>query len=238
MMAGTADGRELVRLEKVNMIFPPTLSGASPISVLHGTDLAVNCGELVLVEGCSGAGKTTLLGVAGLLWRPTSGRVIFLQQEVGSESSSWRNRLRRQHLGFVFQNFQLFERMPAWESVALGLRIRGVSGVRCRQLAGEVMERLGLRGRENHRSEQLSGGEQQRVAVARAVCADPDLVIADEPLSNADPRSAELILRLLNDSRECGAGLLVASHDPRFRTMADRVLELSVPDRTDAGDPR
>jgi putative ABC transport system ATP-binding protein len=228
MMAGTADGRELVRLEKVNMIFPPTLSGASPISVLHGTDLTVNRGELVLVEGCSGAGKTTLLGVAGLLWRPTSGRVIFLQQEVGSESSSWRNRLRRQHLGFVFQNFQLFERMPAWESVALGLRIRGVSGVRCRQLAGEVMERLGLRGRENHRSEQLSGGEQQRVAVARAVCADPDLVIADEPLSNADPESARLIIDLLEVLRAEGAGLLVASHDPLFREKAHQRLVLGV----------
>lgn len=236
MMTRTTDGAELVRLERVSKVFPPTAPGSPPVTVLHGADVAVSRGELVLVEGFSGAGKTTLLGVAGLLWRPTSGRVFFLGRDVAGDSPAWRNRLRRRHLGFVFQNFQLFERMPAWESIVLPLRVRGVSGPQCRRRARVLMDRLGLGGRENHRTEQLSGGEQQRISVARALSADPDLVVADEPISNADPRSAELILRLLDDSRRSGAGLLVASHDPRFRKMADRRLELLVPDSGGEGD--
>ncbi len=219
-------GSELVRLDRVTRAFPPTTAGADPVTVLHGADLVVARGELVLVEGCSGSGKTTLLGLAGLLWRPTSGRVLFLQRDVSNDSAAWRNRLRRRHVGFVFQNYQLFERMPAWESVALPLRIRGLSGAQCRRRAGTLIGTLGLAGRENHRTEQLSGGEQQRVAVARALAAEPDLVLADEPLSNADPRSAELILQLLGLARQRGAGLLVASHDTRFREIADRRMEL------------
>lgn len=227
MTAPATAGAELVRLEGVTRVFRPTTSGADPVTVLHGADLVVSRGELVLVEGCSGAGKTTLLGLAGLLWRATSGRVFFLQRDVSNDSAAWRNRLRRRHVGFVFQNYQLFERMPAWESVALPLRVRGLSGQQCRRRAVTLMDTLGLAGRENHRTEQLSGGEQQRVAVARALATEPDLVLADEPLSNADPRSAELILQLLGLARQRGAGLLVASHDTRFREIADRRMELS-----------
>lgn len=227
MTAPATAGAELVRLEGVTRVFQPTISGADPVTVLHGADLVVSRGELVLVEGCSGAGKTTLLGLAGLLWRATSGRVFFLQRDVSNDSAAWRNRLRRRHVGFVFQNYQLFERMPAWESIALPLRVRGLSGQQCRRRAVTLMDTLGLAGRENHRTEQLSGGEQQRVAVARALATEPDLVLADEPLSNADPRSAELILQLLGLARQRGAGLLVASHDTRFREIADRRMELS-----------
>jgi predicted ABC-type transport system involved in lysophospholipase L1 biosynthesis ATPase subunit len=134
--------------------------------------------------------------------------------------------LRRRHLGFVFQDSQLFERMTAWESIALPLRIRGASSRSCRQRAGELLEALGLSGRAEQRTEQLSGGEQQRVAVARALAASPDLLIADEPLSGADPDSADLIAGLLDQARRNGAGLLVASHHPLFRERAHRRVVL------------
>jgi len=219
---------ELVRLDGVSKSFPSTAAGQEPVTVLNGASLSVERGRLVLVEGCSGAGKSTLLGLAGLLWRPTAGTVSFLGREVSRDSAGWRNRLRREHLGFVFQNYQLFEKMPAWESIALPLRVRGLSAGRCRRRADFLMERLGLAGRGDHTTGQLSGGEQQRVAVARAVAASPALVIADEPLSNADPESARLIIDLLEALRAVGTGLLVASHDPLFREIAHRRLVLGV----------
>lgn len=225
-MPGTAAFNDIVRLEKVVKTFPAPLSGDPPVTVLGGADLVLRPGEMVLVEGCSGSGKTTLLGLAGLLWRPTAGRVYWKGREVSNDSAAYRNRLRRRHIGFVFQDYLLFERMPAWESIALPLRVSGISTSQCRKRALHLMARLGLRGREHHRTEQLSGGEQQRVAVARAVAASPDLIIADEPLSNADPRSASLILSLLDEARRGGAGLLVASHDHRFRDAAHHRLRL------------
>ncbi len=237
-MGGIAPGKELVRLQGVTKTFPPPVSGAPGVRVLDEVDLVVHGGELALVQGCSGSGKSTLLGLAGLLWRPTRGRVFFLGQEVSDDSSAYRNRLRRIHVGFIFQNYHLFERMPAWESVALPLRVLGFSGAECRRRAEELLARLDLEGRANHRSEQLSGGEQQRVAVARALSTAPDLVIADEPLSNADPRSAELIVSLLIMGCSSGSGLLVASHDQRFRNLAARRLELTIPDAAQNGDFR
>lgn len=220
-MTQRTEDAELVRLEKVAMTFPSPAPGVPDVNVIGGVDLAVRSGQLVLVEGCSGSGKTTLLGLAGLLWRPSSGKVFWMGRDVRLDSQAYRNRLRRSSLGFVFQDYHLFERMPAWESVALPLRIRGWSAARCRRRALSLMARLGLEGRENHSTEQLSGGEKQRVAVARAVAPTPDLVIADEPLSNADPRSADLILSLFEEMRATGAGILVASHDRHFSETAD-----------------
>lgn len=221
--------QELVRLQGVSKTFPPPVAGAPGVTVLNGVDLSVHRGELVLVEGCSGSGKSTLLGLAGLLWRPTRGRVFFMGHEASADSSAFRNRLRRHHVGFIFQNYQLFERMPAWESIALPLRVRGWSGAECRSRAEELLAMLDLEGRADHRTEQLSGGEQQRIAVARALATDPDLLLADEPLSNADPRSAELILSLLSQVCRAGTGLLVASHDLRFRGSANQRLDLAHP---------
>lgn len=235
MITGTMADSDLIILEKVVKTFPPPVPGGPPITVLGGADLVVKRGELVLVEGCSGSGKTTLLGLAGLLWRPTVGRVLWKGRDVGRDSQVYRNRLRRQHLGFVFQDYHLFERMTAWESIALPLRVRGYSTAQCRKRALALMHRLGLEGRENHRTEQLSGGERQRIAVARAVSAAPDLIIADEPISNADPGSAELIRGLLDQSRTGGAGLLVASHDQRFRESAHRRLHLGGAGSTGGG---
>jgi len=216
----------LISLEQVAKVFPPPVSGTAPIRLFHGLDLAVSPGELVLVEGVSGSGKTTLLGMAGLLLRPDTGRVRFMGRDAGADSEGRRNLLRRQHLGFVFQDSQLFERMTAWESIALPLRIRGAATNSCRRRAVDLLDALGLAGRAEQRTEQLSGGEQQRVAVARALAASPDLVIADEPLSGADPASAGLIAELLADARGTGVGLLVASHHPLFRDSADRRIEL------------
>lgn len=221
---------ELVRLEQVTKRFAPARRGDPPITVPHRpTDLHVDRGELVVVEGSSGSGKSTMLGLAGLLWTPIAGRVLFLGCDANGVSAAYRNRLRRQHVGFSFQNYQLFERMPAWESVALPLLVRGEPGGTCRRRALELLGRLGMQGREYHRTEQLSGGEQQRVAMARALASEPDLVVADEPLSNADPVSAALIVSLLESCLAAGSGVLVASHDRRFSALARRRLDLESP---------
>jgi putative ABC transport system ATP-binding protein len=195
------------------------------LRVLQGVDLDVRRGEIAVLMGPSGSGKTTMLQIAGCMKRPTSGRVRVAGKDLSTADESQRLEARRQHLAFVFQNFQLVDALNAYENVALGLRLKR-QPVERNRIKG-MLETLGLGSKTHRRPGQLSGGEKQRVAIARALVGQPDVLLADEPTSQLDSNSTETVSDLLcQAARQLDAAVLLATHDPRLTRIADRVLTL------------
>ena len=197
------------------------------IDVLQGIDLAVGRGELVALVGVSGAGKSTLLHIAGLLERPDAGEVRILGEPTFGRRDRGRTRLRRDTIGFVYQFHHLLPEFAAVENVVLPMRLANVAKTAAEARARELLAGFGLADRLHHRPAQLSGGEQQRVAMARALANRPALVLADEPTGNLDEATAasvfEAFRRVL---KEADAGALIATHDRRLAATLDRVYEL------------
>lgn len=201
--------------------------GADLVRALDGVNLAVAGGEFVAVTGASGAGKSTLLHLLGGLDRPSSGRVLFDGVELGGLSDNELAELRRRRLGFVFQFFHLLPTLTAWENVAVPRLLDGVPLRRTRARALELLEQVGLADRAEHRPSELSGGEMQRTALARALVADPRVVLADEPTGNLDSKTGAGILDLLGDlAGQGGRTVVMVSHDPEAAGRADRVVHL------------
>jgi ABC-type lipoprotein export system ATPase subunit len=198
-------------------------SGRTARRVLDGLDLDLQLGELVAVVGPSGTGKSTLLHLAGGLDRPDAGEVAIAGQPLDGGSERALARLRARHLGFVFQAFHLVPELSGEENVRLAARY-GRRGAGAR-VAG-LIDTMGLRAVAASLPSQLSGGEQQRFAVARALVNDPTLVLADEPTGNLDSDSGATVLGLLRAAADAGRGVLVVTHDPAVTARADRVLEL------------
>ncbi|HVP40172.1 MAG TPA: ABC transporter ATP-binding protein [Candidatus Saccharimonadales bacterium] len=204
-----------------------TYPGAAPVHALRGVTCEVAPGEFCLVQGPSGSGKTTLLAIAGGLEPPSSGRVWVGGEEISALRGRWLREFRRACVGFVFQDFKLVDVLTAEENVALGLELRGWPGRAARQRGRELLERLGLGARGRAGVRQLSGGEKQRVAVARALAGGPQVLLADEPTANLDWESAREVVALTREvARERGATVLAVSHDARLARFADRVLRL------------
>jgi cell division transport system ATP-binding protein len=180
--------------------------------VLRGLSLRIERGEFVFFTGPSGAGKSTLLRLLYAAEAVDSGRILFMGRDVGRLRPSSVPYLRR-NIGVVFQDFKLIPNFSVWENVALPLEVLGVPARLVRTRVGEVLERVGLGGRGGERAGALSGGEQQRVAVARAIVCEPALVLADEPTGNLDPQLAIDILGLFEDINETGVTVLFATHD-------------------------
>jgi lipoprotein-releasing system ATP-binding protein len=202
-------------------------SGGGRLEVLSGVDLAVSAGETVSVVGASGAGKSTLLHLLGGLDRPTRGEVIldswYLARLSDSELSQVRNRL----LGFVFQFHHLLLEFSAVENVMMPLRIQGVAEEEARERGRSLLADVGLADRLEHRPSALSGGEQQRVAVARALVHEPVVVLADEPSGNLDrPNSEHLHDIMFELARDKGVAFVVATHDERLAERTDRLLAI------------
>ena len=198
--------------------------GGSQIPVLRGIDLDIVAGESVFLCGASGAGKTTRLYTLAGLETPESGTVEFEGQSLYSLSGNALARLRNQHMGFVFQSYFLLPELTALENALVPAMIRGTSA---QARAMELLERVGLRDRMHHLPAELSGGEQQRVAIARSLINDPSILFADEPTGNLDSKNGEVIMALLLDlARDGGRTLVVVTHDEHLAQRGDRTVRI------------
>ena len=202
-----------------------TASGG--LTVLKGVDLDVMPGEVVGLIGPSGSGKSSLLHAAGLLERPTSGEIRIDGEDVGGLDERARTHIRLAKIGFVYQFHHLLAEFDARDNVALPLRIAGAGQAQARQRASEVLSALGLGERLTHQPAQMSGGEQQRVAVARALANRPRLLLADEPTGNLDPATSQTVFEALHDLvKKTGVAALIATHNMELAGHMDRVFAL------------
>jgi putative ABC transport system ATP-binding protein/lipoprotein-releasing system ATP-binding protein len=198
--------------------------GGSAIEVLRGIDLDVNAGEIVFLAGASGAGKTTLLYTLAGLETPESGTVEFEGRSLYRLPGGALARLRNERMGFVFQSYFLLPELTARENVLLPAMIKGADANR---LAAELLEKVGLAGRMDHLPAELSGGEQQRVAIARSLVNDPAILFADEPTGNLDSKNGEAIISLLLDlAKSGGRTLVVVTHDENLARRGDRLVRI------------
>jgi putative ABC transport system ATP-binding protein len=200
-------------------------SGDRSLAILEDVDLAVAAGELVAILGPSGSGKSTLLGLLAGLDRPSEGTVLLDGRALNDRTEDELALMRRRRVGFVFQSFQLLGNLTARENVLLPLELTGVPDARER--ADRALEEVGLKDRGHHYPTQLSGGEQQRVAVARAFAPQPAVLFADEPTGNLDSETGAVVLELLLEMRERhGTALVIVTHDPQVAARADRQVHL------------
>jgi putative ABC transport system ATP-binding protein len=201
--------------------------GGYVVRPIDGLSLEVASGELALLLGASGCGKTTLLSILAAILRPQRGSVRLNDREVTGLSGGALTEYRRHSVGVVFQAFNLLPSLTASENVQVPLRAAGVPARRARRRAGELLAQVGLGQRGLHRPGELSGGEQQRVATARALALDPPLLLADEPTAHLDYIQIEGVLRLLREIADAGRMVVVATHDERMVPLADRTIELT-----------
>lgn len=202
-------------------------SGGS-VPVLRGAGMGAAQGETVFLVGPSGSGKTTLLSVLGCILTPDSGSVQILGHEVSRMSAEELTAFRRQHLGFIFQSFNLFPTLSALDNVSLVQTMRGIGLKEAEKHSAALLEQVGLSPRAGLRPAQLSGGECQRVAIARALANDPRIILADEPTAALDAGNGQTVMKLLTGLvRRRGATLVVVTHDNRIFPFADRILNLA-----------
>ena len=193
---------------------------------LQRVDLSVDAGSLVAVMGASGSGKSTLLTIAGSLEDPTSGEVYVGGRALSSLSRNGKAQLRRQSIGYVFQDYNLLAGLSAVENVSLPLELDGISARKAQSAAMESLDDFGLKDRASHYPDQLSGGERQRVAIARAVVGGRQLLLADEPSGALDSTNAEAVMRLILAACHRGMAAVVVTHDAQLASWADRVIFL------------
>ncbi|HEX3920470.1 MAG TPA: ABC transporter ATP-binding protein [Caulobacteraceae bacterium] len=202
-------------------------TGRSHAVVLRDVDFEAEAGHVTMVMGPSGSGKSTLIATLSGLMRPDEGKVTALGADLWSRKSGRIDRFRLDHCGFIFQGFNLFPALTAFEQVASVLRYKGLKRRAARDRAIEALTEVGLEPRMHQRPSQLSGGEKQRVAIARALAKSPSLVFADEPTSALDGESGQMVVRMLRRAAtEHGAAVICVTHDPRLQAFADRLVRI------------
>ena len=201
--------------------------GENSVHAVDGVDLTVRDGEFVCISGRSGSGKSTLLSLLAGLESPTDGEVKLLGEHLERMNENERGRFRREHIGFIFQAYNLLPQFNSWENVAIPLEIRGIPLQERKAKAMEALEMVGLLDHAEHRPTELSGGQQQRISIARAIIARPGIVFADEPTGNLDSRTGTEVMKLLTDLfRRWGTTFLVVSHDEEMHRYTDREVRL------------
>ena len=214
---------EILSVSEVSKTFK---SGGRDLHVLSDINFSIQEGEVVAVVGPSGSGKTTLLGLCAGLDNPTSGEITIYDSRISHLDENQKAAVRNQHVGFIFQNFQLIPTLSAYENVMVPLELQGRSK-EAKVKAKELLERVGLGDRMTHYPSQLSGGEQQRVSLARAFANTPKLLFADEPTGNLDGETGQSVENLLFDlNREQNTTLVIVTHDMELASKAGRILRL------------
>jgi putative ABC transport system ATP-binding protein len=214
----------MVKVAHVEKIFE---AGSRPIHVLKGINLELYAGKWVIIRGRSGSGKTTLLNLIGGLDVPTKGEVYYQGDLISGWNDHQRTKLRKQKIGFIFQAYALMPLLSAWENVELSLRMAGTPRVEWKQRIQHCMELVGLGKRMFHRPFELSGGEQQRVAIAKAIAHKPLLLLADEPTAELDSQMGAQIMRVFREIiAEENVTLCMTTHDPTMMEVADHVYEM------------
>ena len=201
--------------------------GAGMVRALKGVDITLHAGELTLLMGPSGSGKTTLLSIMGCILSPTEGQLTIMGEPTGALDAEGLAHLRRRHIGFVFQSYNLFPTLSAIENVRLGLDVRGLRGRKAVDDARAALVAVGLEHRLRNYPRNLSGGEQQRVAIARALAGRPSLLLADEPTAALDSENGQNVMALLADlARDQSRAILAVTHDHRTLAYADRIVRI------------
>lgn len=201
-------------------------NGPIETHVLKGIDMAVESGEFVAIMGKSGAGKSTLMYQISLLDEPTTGEIIVDGEEVLKLSNKDRTRFRLERLGYVFQDYALVPELTALENIMIPLLMKGLSSTTAKEKSRAILSRVGLLERANNRPSQLSGGEQQRVSIARAIAEDPKILFADEPTANLDSASGKNIIEVLREINRAGQTIIMVTHEKEYTLYCDRIIHL------------
>ncbi|MDG2990053.1 ABC transporter ATP-binding protein [Candidatus Synechococcus calcipolaris G9] len=202
-------------------------AGQQMVPVLQNINLSVPAGSIELLMGPSGSGKTTLLSILSGILTPTSGQVHLLGKNITALSKRALARFRLEHIGFIFQGFNLFPALTALENVETTFNLKGIRGHEAKQKAGQLLEQVGLIHRLDYLPQDLSGGQKQRVAIARALAGDPQLILADEPTAALDSHSGRQVIEILKFlAKEKGCTVLMVTHDRRIADIADRITYL------------
>lgn len=199
-----------------------------PLTILHDINFSVAEGESLAIVGASGSGKSTLLGLLAGLDTPSKGQVLLMDRDISAANEDQRAQIRSQHVGFVFQSFQLIDHLTALENVQLPLELAGMPRSEAAAKAQVWLEKVGLSERLKHRPKTLSGGEQQRVALARAFVTEPDILFADEPTGSLDEQNGQKIIQLLFQlNQELGSTLILVTHDMALASRCERQMVLN-----------
>ncbi|HEX8456601.1 MAG TPA: ABC transporter ATP-binding protein [Pyrinomonadaceae bacterium] len=213
----------LIRLENLKKLF---LTEEVEIHALAGVDFEIYTGEYVAISGPSGCGKSTLLSILGLLDSPTEGTYLLNGQSVGHLPQRERARIRNEHVGFIFQSFNLISDRTVFQNVEVPLLFRGMKASERRDRVEDALDRVGMGHRSRHYPHQLSGGQQQRVAVARAVAGQPSILLADEPTGNLDSTNGEAVMNIFSELSDNGTTICMVTHDGRYARCAPRTINL------------
>jgi len=212
---------------KAQNIVKTFTSGDKELTVLKGISFEVESGQFLSITGRSGSGKSTLMYQLGLLDKPTSGKVVIDGKDVSNLSNDERTNVRLSDLGYIFQDYALIPELTALENVLVPLMMLGYSPNHAKEMAKKALERIGLGQRLDNVPSQLSGGEQQRVSIARAIAHEPKIVFADEPTANLDSETSKVVLQNFIELNKEGQTILMVTHEPEYAALTDRVITLS-----------
>lgn len=218
-------GKTVIRVKDLYKVYRV---GDSKVKALNGVDFTIQKGEFCSIVGTSGSGKSTLLNMLAGLEKPTKGQIVIAGEHIEKKSENQLVKFRREHIGFIFQSFNLLPALSAVENVALPLTFQGMDKVKRLEKAAQVLDLVGLSGHKNHKPTQMSGGQQQRVGIARALVVNPQIIFADEPTGNLDSHTSaevmELIRKIIHEQNQT---LVMVTHDDHLAGFADRIFRIS-----------